>query len=121
VSLLASVEALLRLLQQRDAHGCLVGGLAVSVRCDPRFTLDADIAVAVSNDSEAQAHVRFLVQAGYVVTATAEQTADLRHLAAEADAEEWQRAQVAAQLIMDRGYGRGRDLTADLAALRTCE
>jgi hypothetical protein len=191
VSLLASVEALLRLLQQRNVHGCLVGGLAVSVRCDPRFTLDADIAVAVSNDSEAEAQVRFLVQAGYVVTATAEQqavgrlamvrfvdhthtsidvlfassgiesdiveaserlevvpglvlpvarvghliamkllsvaagretdAADLRHLGAEADAEEWQCAQVAVQLIMDRGYGRGRDLAADLAALRTSE
>jgi len=63
VSLLASVQGLLRLLQQHGAHGCLVGGLAVSVRCDPRFTLDADVAVAVVNDAEAEACVRLLVQA----------------------------------------------------------
>lgn len=75
MSLLASVQGLLRLLQQHGAHGCLVGGLAVSVRCDPRFTLDADVAVAVVNDAEAEACVRLLVQAGYVVAATAEQQA----------------------------------------------
>ena len=33
----------------------LVGGLAVSARTKPRFTRDADIAVAVASDTEAEA------------------------------------------------------------------
>ncbi len=33
----------------------LVGGLAVSARTQPRFTADADLAVAVSDDHAAEA------------------------------------------------------------------
>ena len=189
MSLLASVETLLSVLTGRGVAGCLVGGLAVSVRCDPRFTLDADVAVAVADDDEAQAHIRALMQTGYEVTATVEQqavdrlamvrlvdttgtsidvllassgieheivtaaeqvevvpgavlpvarvghliamkllsvapgretdAADLRHLAAVADGDEWLRAQDAVEAIVVRGYGRGRDLVGDLEALRT--
>jgi hypothetical protein len=36
----------------------LVGGLAVSVRTEPRFTRDADRAVAVTSDAEAEALIR---------------------------------------------------------------
>lgn len=36
----------------------LVGGLAVSARSEPRFTRDADIAVAVASDTEAEALIR---------------------------------------------------------------
>lgn len=75
MSLLASVSVLMTRLRQHGVEGALVGGLAVSVRCDPRFTLDADVAVAASNDDEAEALVRFLVHSGYVLTATAEQQA----------------------------------------------
>jgi hypothetical protein len=35
----------------------LVGGLAVSVRTEPRFTRDADLAVAVTDDADAEALV----------------------------------------------------------------
>jgi hypothetical protein len=38
----------------------LVGGLAVSARCEPRFTRDVDLAVAVSDDADAEALVRDL-------------------------------------------------------------
>ena len=53
----------------------LVGGLAVSVRAEPRLTLDADLAVAVTDDAEAEVVVRHFVQAGYQLVATIEQDA----------------------------------------------
>jgi predicted nucleotidyltransferase len=53
----------------------LVGGLAVSARTEPRFTRDADIAVAVRSDSEAEDLVRSLRARGYTVGALVEQDA----------------------------------------------
>ena len=38
----------------------LVGGLAVSARCEPRFTRDIDIAVALADDAQAEKLVRAL-------------------------------------------------------------
>ena len=38
----------------------LVGGLAVSVRTEPRFTRDADLAVALATDAEAEALIHGL-------------------------------------------------------------
>jgi hypothetical protein len=38
----------------------LVGGLAVSARTEPRFTRDADLAVAVASDAEAEALIQHL-------------------------------------------------------------
>ncbi|HVE87634.1 MAG TPA: nucleotidyl transferase AbiEii/AbiGii toxin family protein, partial [Myxococcales bacterium] len=52
----------------RDAgarHWALVGGIAVGVRCEPRFTRDVDVVVAVADDQEAEAIVRSLLGAGY--------------------------------------------------------
>jgi hypothetical protein len=37
-----------------------VGGLAISVRSDPRLTRDADLAVSVADDQEAEALMRSL-------------------------------------------------------------
>jgi predicted nucleotidyltransferase len=56
----------------------VVGGLAVSARAEPRFTRDVDLAVAVRDDSEAEALVHYLVNAGYSVLATMEQDATKR-------------------------------------------
>jgi predicted nucleotidyltransferase len=53
----------------------LVGGLAVSARTEPRFTRDADIAVAVAGDAEAEALVRNLRSTGYEIEAVVEQEA----------------------------------------------
>jgi hypothetical protein len=53
----------------------LVGGLAVSVRTEPRFTRDLDFAVAVANDAEAAQYVFRLRQVGYEIATTLEQTA----------------------------------------------
>lgn len=43
----------------------LVGGLAVSVRAEPRLTRDVDVAVSVSDDSAAEEIVRNLAARGY--------------------------------------------------------
>ena len=53
----------------------LVGGLAVSVRTEPRFTRDADLAVAVTSDAETEALIRRLRTEGYEVAALVEQEA----------------------------------------------
>lgn len=51
----------------------LIGGLAVSVRTEPRFTRDADFAVAVANDREAESLIRGLRSHGYEVGTVIEQ------------------------------------------------
>ena len=53
---------MLSALRQENVKGCIVGGLAVSARCDPRFTRDVDIAVATQVEwnlaSEAVAQIQ---------------------------------------------------------------
>jgi predicted nucleotidyltransferase len=53
----------------------IVGGLAVSARTEPRFTRDADIAVAVASDTETENLVRGLRARGYFIEALIEQAA----------------------------------------------
>jgi len=50
----------------------LVGGLAVSVRAEVRFTRDVDIAVAVADDLEAESLTYELRSAGYSAVASVE-------------------------------------------------
>jgi predicted nucleotidyltransferase len=73
-----SLEAILRqaAADLSDAHFgfALVGGLAVSARAEPRFTRDADLAVAVSNDAEAEALLHSL-RGRYRIEALVEQEA----------------------------------------------
>jgi hypothetical protein len=52
-------------LSEAGRRFALVGGLAVSVRAEVRFTRDVDLAVVVSNDSEAKALVFELKNKGY--------------------------------------------------------
>ena len=47
-----------------DARYVLIGGLAVSVRTEPRFTRDLDFAVAVSDDAGAEALTHALRERG---------------------------------------------------------
>ncbi|WP_438019308.1 nucleotidyl transferase AbiEii/AbiGii toxin family protein [Sorangium sp. So ce315] len=58
---LGRVVADLRGLDRRIA---LVGGLAVSVRAEPRFTRDVDLAVVVTGDDDAEALSRALQARG---------------------------------------------------------
>jgi predicted nucleotidyltransferase len=56
----------------------LVGGLAVSVRAEVRFTRDVDLAVAVEDDAEAEALVYALKARGYATIASVEHEAQAR-------------------------------------------
>ena len=75
MSLVATAAAVLGELRASGVEGCLVGGLAVSVRCDPRFTRDVDLAIAVSSDEEAESVGRLLGSSGFRLDALAEQEA----------------------------------------------
>lgn len=76
------LESLLRqiagLLESRRQPWALVGGLAVSIRTEPRFTRDLDIAVAVTDDHAAETLVLSLQTAGFRALATVEQEATHR-------------------------------------------
>ena len=54
-------------LTRHRARWAIVGGLAVSARSEPRTTRDIDVALAVSDDSEAEVLIRSLRAGGYVV------------------------------------------------------
>ena len=53
----------------------MVGGLATSLRGEPRTTRDVDLAIAVVDDADAEALVRDLTGRGYQVAAILEQEA----------------------------------------------
>lgn len=192
---MTSLEAALREINTNltDAHVsfAVVGGLAVSARTEPRFTRDADLAVALASDAEAEALIRVLGARRYRIEAIVEQEAvgrlatvrlthsselrspvidllfassgiepevvaeaepiellshltmgvartghlialkvlsrddvsrpqdlvDLRALLRVASPHELARARESVALIAARGYDRGRDLMAELAAL----
>jgi hypothetical protein len=62
-------------LNELHASFALVGGLAVSLRTEPRFTKDADLAVALTSDAEAESLISHLATLGYRVAAVVEQEA----------------------------------------------
>jgi predicted nucleotidyltransferase len=74
-----SLDAVLRRiaadLERVRVRFALVGGLAVSVRTEPRFTRDADLAVALDTDAEAEALINSLQASGYRIEAIVEQEA----------------------------------------------
>jgi predicted nucleotidyltransferase len=57
------------------AHIALVGGLAVSARAEPRMTRDADLALSVTDDADAERLVLLMEGLGYSVLAAVEQEA----------------------------------------------
>ena len=76
---MTSLEAALRQVEadltQAHVSFALVGGLAVSVRTEPRFTRDADLAVAIASDAEAEALIHGLRARDYRIEAVVEQEA----------------------------------------------
>lgn len=71
-------EVLSRIAIEIDRQGvpwALIGGLAVSVYVEPRFTRDIDLAIAVPNDIEAERLLHRLQFVGYGVQMVLEQTA----------------------------------------------
>jgi len=75
VTLISAASQVLAALRQENVKGCIVGGLAVSSRCDPRFTRDVDIAVAVETDEQAEALIHALVSHGLRMNGLVEQEA----------------------------------------------
>jgi hypothetical protein len=59
-------------LNRQNLDYALVGGLAVSIRAEPRLTRDVDVAVSVRNDPEAEAAVLQMREAGYLPAAVIE-------------------------------------------------
>jgi hypothetical protein len=74
-----SLEAALRQihidLTETHVSFALVGGLAVSARTEPRFTRDADLAVALASHAEAEALIHGLRARDYRIEAAVEQEA----------------------------------------------
>ena len=69
----ASVADAARALRAEGARFALLGGLAVSARTEPRFTRDADFAVAVATDPAAEALAHALTAHGYRIFAVVQQ------------------------------------------------
>lgn len=59
-------------LARRKRRFALVGGLAVSVRAEVRFTRDVDLVVLVADDAEAESLILELRSAGYSAVASVE-------------------------------------------------
>jgi hypothetical protein len=190
-ALLDSLSAAAADLRELNKPFALIGGLAVSLRTEPRFTRDADLVVAVESDLEAEEMVRVLSARGYSLHAAVEQMAlgrlatarlrsrvaggiivdllfassgiegeiaaaaedmtvargvrmpvarvghlialkllsqdadrrrqdliDLDHLKSVADDDEWDLAERACVVIVQRGFHCGRDLAARVSELR---
>ena len=114
----------------------LVGGFAVSARAEPRFTRDVDVCVVADSDKEAEIvdsaeHLEILAgltvpvaRAGHLVVlkllsrdATRPQDdMDLQSLRPVLTTDDESAATQLALLVTARGFGRGRDLPALLAA-----
>ena len=75
MSLVRAASRVLSALHQENVKGCIVGGLAVSARCDPRFTRDVDVAVVVDSDEHAEELIRALASYGLRTAALVEQEA----------------------------------------------
>jgi predicted nucleotidyltransferase len=75
VSLIDAVARAINAIEESGHRCCLVGGLAVSARVEPRFTRDADLAVTVDNDADAEALIVTLRSTGYSVGLVTEQEA----------------------------------------------
>lgn len=71
----AALERISAALDEASVRFALVGGLAVSVWSEPRFTRDVDLAVAVPDDAVAETLVRGLATQGWQVDAVIEQEA----------------------------------------------
>lgn len=77
-SALLQAQSDLQLLNLRFAF---IGGIAVSVRGEPRTTRDLDLAVAVAGDSEAESIVGRLLARGYRFEQTPLEQVDLGRIA----------------------------------------
>jgi hypothetical protein len=68
----ALVDVTARLTRLGVSHA-LVGGLAISIRAEVRFTRDVDLAIAVDSDADVERVTRALAAEGFVLVAIVEQ------------------------------------------------
>jgi predicted nucleotidyltransferase len=73
--LLATLRQTADVLSELGQPWALVGGLAVSIRSEPRFTRDVDLAVSVAGDEDAEALVSTFVARGFRLRFSLEQEA----------------------------------------------
>lgn len=73
--LLTALQGIAQALDERGFPWALIGGLAVSIRAEPRFTRDIDLAVAVDDDASAEALVSHLQVLGFSLRLSLEQLA----------------------------------------------
>jgi len=71
----AGLRQLIDDLRRVKVRFAIVGGLAVAVRAEPRLTRDADVAVSVDGEREAEAIIHRLTTRGYRPAAVLEQDA----------------------------------------------
>ena len=72
------LKSIFSLLKESGVSAALIGGLAVSVRVEPRFTRDIDLAVSVGTDEDSEAVVRLLLSNEYKIITSVEQTSENR-------------------------------------------
>ena len=65
-------------LDEIEARYALVGGLAVGVRVEPRFTRDVDLAIDVKTDADAEAVAAHLIHSGFRLLAEMDHTVSNR-------------------------------------------
>lgn len=73
--LLRALQHIGEALNDRRCPWAVVGGLAVSIRLEPRFTRDVDVVAAVADDDAAEALVADLHQRGFTIRLVLEQAA----------------------------------------------
>jgi hypothetical protein len=71
----AALQQAAAALRDLEREWALVGGLAVSVRAEPRFTRDLDIAIATTGDDVAERVTSALIRRGFQLNALVEQEA----------------------------------------------
>ncbi len=69
------IKKVARDLNLLEAEFALIGGLAVSIRTEPRFTRDIDLALAVTGDRQAEQIVNGMQKKGYRLLSLVEQKA----------------------------------------------
>jgi hypothetical protein len=61
-----ALERVAERLRVEEVSWAVIGGIAVSIRSEPRYTRDLDLAVAVDGDAAAERLVHALARSGYV-------------------------------------------------------
>jgi len=104
-----------------DMTGTSIDILVASSGIDMEIVQDSEALEVLPDLTLPVARVGHLIALKLLSNSPSRETdaADLRALAAIADDSEWARAEKAVMMIDDRGYGRGRNLVADLSKLRT--